>query len=335
MISSALKNFAMQISDARVFAPAFRRLEVRDRRRARLRVMAYHRIDVDHQDSPYYPGLISATPKQFAGQMDFVAAHYHVCRMADVVAASKGETSLPHDSVLLTFDDATIDFANHAWPVLKSLGLAATLFVPTAFPDNPMLSFWWDALYRAVIRSPNGTILPLRPCSVMLNNSRQRQQLFRRLKEHLKNIPHREAQHLLTEITIAGGVADPVSNNVLGWDALRQLDREGVTLAPHTHTHPMLNRLPTSEIRKEISTSYDVLKAETGHRILRTLAYPAGGVNDAVVAAMATAGFDLAFTTRRGVNDQSFLNPFRLRRITVGARTSLGLLRIQLANWGN
>ena len=335
MITSSLKNFAMQFSDARVFEPILRKLEVHDRSRPRLRILAYHRIDVDQRDSPYYPGLISATPKQFAVQMDFLAAHYHVCSMDDVVAASKGETSLPNDSVLLTFDDATTDFASHAWPVLKSLGLAATLFVPTAFPDNPTLSFWWDALYRAVVRSPNGTILPFRACSVTLDHSRQRRMLFRRLKECLKNIPHNEAQHLLTVITTAGGVADPVSNNVLGWNALRQLDREGVTLAPHTHTHPMLNQLPTAEIRRELSTSCDVLKAETGHRILRTLAYPAGGVNEEVLAAMATEGFKLAFTTRRGVNDQSFLNPYRLRRISVGSRTSLGLLRIQLANWGN
>ena len=335
MITSTIKNIAMQLPDARVFAPILRKLEVHNRSQARLRVLAYHRIDVDQQDSPYYPGLISATPKQFAVQMDFIAAHYHVCQMDDVVAASKGETLLRNDSVLLTFDDATIDFASYAWPALKSLGLAATLFVPTAFPDNPTLSFWWDALYRAVVRSPNGTILPLRPCSVTLGHSRQRQQLFRRLKEYLKTLPHCEAQHLLSEITKAGGVADPVSNNVLGWSALRQLDREGVTLAPHTHTHPMLNQLPTAEIRRELSTSCDILKAETGHRILRTLAYPAGGVTEDVVAAMATEGFDLGFTTRPGVNHQSFLNPYRLRRINVGSRTSLGLLRIQLANWGN
>lgn len=334
-MTSTLKNFAAQFADARVFAPILRKLEVHDRSRARLRVLAYHRIDVNQKDSPNYPGLISATPKQFAVQMDFVAAHYHVCRMADVVAASKGEKSLPNDSVLLTFDDATTDFASHAWPVLKSLGLAATLFVPTAFPDNPALSFWWDALYRAVVRSPDGTILPLRPCSVTLVHSRQRQQLFRRLKEHLKTLPHSDAQLLLTKITTAGGVADPVSNNVLGWGALRQLDREGVTLAPHTHTHPMLNQLSPAEIRRELSTSCDVLEAETGHRILRTLAYPAGGVDEKVVEAMATDGFELGFTTRRGVNDQSFLNPYRLRRINIGSRTGLGLLRILLANWGN
>lgn len=335
MITSVLKKFAMQISDARVFAPVFRKLEDRDRRQARLRILAHHRIDVYQQDSPYYPGLISATPNQFAAQMKFLAAHYQVCQMADIVAASKGETSLPNDSVLLTFDDATIDFANHAWPVLKSLGLAATLFVPTAFPNNPAMNFWWDALYRAVVRSSDGTVLPLRPCSVTLNSPRQRQQLFRWLKEHMKTLPHSEAQRLLTEITTAGGVADPVSNNVLSWDALRQLDREGVTLAPHTHTHPCLNQLPALEIRRELTTSHDVLKAEIGHPIQRTLAYPAGGVNDAVVAAMATEGFDLGFTTRRGINDQLFLNPYRLRRINVGAGTSLGLLRIQLANWGN
>ena len=334
MFFGTLKNLARQISDARVFAPVVRKLEERDRGQPRLRVLAYHRVDVHQQDSPYYPGLVSATPSQFAVQMKFVAAHYHVCRMADVVAASKGEALLPDNSVLLTFDDATIDFESHAWPVLKSLGLAATLFVATAFPDNPARHFWWDELYRAVVHSPEGTSFSMLSDSLPLNRYSARQQSFCRIKEHLKTLPHSEAQRLLTEIKLTGGVADPVGNNVLGWSALRQLDREGVTLAPHTHTHPMLNQLPPAGIRSEVTTSLNVLETQIGHAILRTLAYPAGGVNDAVVAAMATEGFDLAYTTRRGVNDQNFLNPFQLRRINVGSGTSLALLRLQLANWG-
>ena len=334
MFIGTLKNFARQISDARVFAPVVRKVEERDRGQSRLRVLAYHRVDVHQQDSPYYPGLISVTPSQFAEQIEFLAAHYHVCRMADVVAASKGKTLLPDNSVLLTFDDATIDFENHAWPVLKSLGLAATLFVPTAFPDNPTMHFWWDELYRAVVYSSESSILSMLSDSVPSIHHTKRQQSFRHIKEHLKSIPHSEAQRLMAEIKLAGGVADPVGNNVLSWSALRQLDREGVTLAPHSHTHPMLNQLSPVGIRSEVTTSLNVLETQIGHAILRTLAYPAGGVNDAVVAAMATERFDLAFTTRRGVNDQAFLNPFQLRRINVGSGTSLALLRLQLANWG-
>lgn len=335
MITGTLKSMATRMTDVRMFAPVVRRLERNSRHKARLRVLAYHRIDIQKSGDLYYPGLISASPKQFSAQIEFIAKHYHVCSMNEVLAAANGAGALPGDSVLLTFDDATVDFAHHAWPVLKSHGLSATLFVATAYPDNPAMGFWWDKLYRAIMLSPAFTCIPTSTGAVTLSAAGQRAQLFRRLKEYLKTIPHSRFQQELGKIVAAAAVADPPHNNVLGWDALRRLDQEGVTLAPHTHTHPMLNQLSPDEIHEELETSCQVLETQIGHGITRALAYPAGGVNDAVVSAMTAAGLSLGFTTKRGVNDQRFVHPFELRRINVGARTTLGLLRLQLANWGN
>jgi peptidoglycan/xylan/chitin deacetylase (PgdA/CDA1 family) len=177
-------------------------------------------------------------------------------------------------------------------------------------------------------------MIPAPEGAVTLVGAKQRMQLFRRLRDHLKTIPHSRFRQLTDDIVSAGGVADPPHNNVLGWDSLRQLDQLGVTLAPHTHTHPMLNQLSDEEIRKELKVSCAVLEAELGHSPSRTLAYPAGGVSDAVVSRMISEGFDVAFSTQRGVNSQSFEEPFRLRRINVGAGTNLAVLRLQMANWG-
>lgn len=334
MITSILKKMAVQISNTRAFEKAVDHAERRNRNRPLLRVLAYHRIDETVANDAYYPGLISATPSQFAAQVQCIAERYHVCSMPDVVAAAQKKSKLPPESVLLTFDDATRDFAIHAWPVLKSVGLPATVFVPTAYPDNHNLHFWWDRLYRAVICSPQNTQLAPPGCGpIALASPTQRRQVFRQLKEYLKTIPHSEFQQVMADITEAANVADPEHNNVLSWNALRALQKEGVTLAPHTHSHPMLNRLPLEEIQQEVQTSCSVLTQEVGE-ISHTLAYPAGGVSDDAVRAMATEGIDLAFGTQRGLNDQRFFQPFRLQRINVGARTSLGLLRMQLANWG-
>ncbi len=334
MITSTLKQMAVQLSNTRAFGMVAHQVERWNRHRSLVRVLAYHRIDDAADDDPYYPGLISASPANFAAQMNCIANRYHVCSMADVVAAANNECSLPGNSVLLTFDDATTDFATHAWPVLKSHGLPATVFVPTAYPDDHSLHFWWDRLYRAVVRSPHNTniITPING-TVTLQSSAQRTQIFRQLKEFLKTIPHSEFQRIMAQITESANVADPDRNNVLGWDALRDLQRAGVTLAPHTHSHPMLNQLPVDEIENEVRTSCDVLTREIND-ISRTLAYPAGGISDDVVTTMASEGIELGFTTQRGVNDQRFREPFRLRRINVGARTTLGLLRMKLANWG-
>jgi peptidoglycan/xylan/chitin deacetylase (PgdA/CDA1 family) len=55
--------------------------------------------------------------------------------------ALKGEAEIPPRSVLVTFDDGFADFADVALPILTSMGIAATLFVTTAWVgESGMLS---------------------------------------------------------------------------------------------------------------------------------------------------------------------------------------------------
>lgn len=333
MIATSFKRAAGGLANSRAFDVVLRRLETRRSSPRFLRVLAWHRVDHTNQNSVYYQGLISTTPESFEAQVTFLARNYHVVSMDDVVAAAKGEHTLPADAVQLTFDDATTDFAKYAWPVLRKLGLSATVFVPTAYPDNPEMHFWWDRLYRAVIRSTDGTTIPTKSGKAVLSGMKQRTQVFRHLKEYLKTIPHHSFQCLLSSITTAAGVPDPDHNNVLGWDQLKALHGAGLTLAPHTHTHPMLNQLSVRQVQDELVTSRKLLNCKLGAAPPNALAYPAGGVSNQVVAAMQASGFDLGYTTKRGLND-GLEHRFRLRRINVGARTTMGLMRLQLANWG-
>jgi peptidoglycan/xylan/chitin deacetylase (PgdA/CDA1 family) len=71
------------------------------------------------------------------------------------------------------------------------------------------------------------------------------------------------------------------------------------------------------------------LRRELG-AVLPVLAYPGGAFDDGVLRILADEGYVLAFTTVRGVNDLNRAHPLKLRRIHVGRRTSLALLRAQL-----
>jgi peptidoglycan/xylan/chitin deacetylase (PgdA/CDA1 family) len=123
--------------------------------------------------------------------------------------------------------------------------------------------------------------------------------------------------------------APPPENAVLGWSELRRLAAEGVTLAPHTRTHPLLNRLPEAEARQEVVGARDDLEREIG-AVPPVFAYPAGGHNDVVVRILQEAGFRLAFTTLRGAVRFPLRDPLRLRRINVGRNTPQAVLRAQL-----
>ncbi|MCC6801176.1 MAG: polysaccharide deacetylase family protein, partial [Anaerolineae bacterium] len=239
-------------------------------------------------------------------------------------------------AVLVTFDDGYCDFAEHAWPVLRKLGLPVTLFVPTAYPDHPERGFWWDRLYNALrsITTAREIAAPLGPLPIGDGPARHR--TFKQLRNYVKSLPHNEAMAWVEQFCAALGV-EPVPNPVLGWDALRQLAAEGVTLGAHTRTHPLVNRVSVAQARFEASASRDDLTQAIGSAP-PIFAYPSGGFDQAVVDGLAQDGFELAFTTVRGLNDLRRADPLRLRRVNVGQRASLALLRSQIlpsAAWLN
>jgi peptidoglycan/xylan/chitin deacetylase (PgdA/CDA1 family) len=228
---------------------------------------------------------------------------------------------------MVTFDDAYVDFARHAWPALRRHGVPTTLFVPTAYPDQPARSFWWDRLAHALTSTTAPHVdTPLGPLG--LGSPKERSAAFSRLRAHVKGMPHEEAMALVDEVGTALGVpATPAA--VLGWDALRALEADGVVLAAHSRTHPMLDRLDPRAHADEVGGSLRDLAAEAGGAP-PAFAYPGGGVDAAVVRSLETAGVRLAFTTERGGNDLRRVDWLRLHRINVGRQSNLALVRAQL-----
>lgn len=294
-----------------------------------LRVLTYHRVDAPQARPWLDPVLISASPEVFEVQMKYLSANYQPISVFDVIEALERDDRkiLPPRAVLVTFDDAYQDFEQHAWPVLKRYRIPVTLFVPTAFPDHPERLFWWDRLFHALhstvkseISTPTGNLA--------IGTDLERSQANLRLKNHIKSLPNDaaiayvEALEQQLEIT-------PQANCVLGWKELRKLAQDGVTLAPHTQTHPIMNHIPPDAMQREALDSLHDLQREIG-QTSPVFAYPSGFHNPEVVSAVRAAGFKLAFTTERGINILGRDDPLQLQRINVGAQTTVPILRAQL-----
>jgi peptidoglycan/xylan/chitin deacetylase (PgdA/CDA1 family) len=294
-------------------------------------VLTYHRVDEPDGAPLLYPGLLSATPAEFEEQMRFVATRYRPISIAELLEVRSERASLPLRAVLVTFDDAYRDFAEHAWPRLRRLGVPVTLFVATAYPDQPTRAFWWDRLWAALTLAPLGAQIETPDGPEELATEADRLRTYRSLRRHLKTLAddrlEGELQHLV------GRFEQPATASpVLGWDELRALASEGVALAPHTRTHPLLDRVPLERAREEIVGSLQDLERELG-AAPPALAYPSGGLSDAVVEVVRTAGIELAFSTKRGNNRIGRADWLRLRRIHVSRRFGLPAVRAQLLPW--
>ncbi len=299
-----------------------------DSRPNHLRILMYHRIGDVATPSPLAPCTLSATPAVFAEQMEMLCRDFYPVGWTEVAAALQGGPALPPRSVLVTFDDAYRCFAEHAWPVLRTRSIPVVLFVPTAFPDTLDRVFWWDALHWALAHRDNRASVEGPDGPLLLATPEQRRRAFRRLSQHIRQQPFQEGLQFIETLLSAVGPAP--GGHVLGWDELRRLKQAGVELAPHTRSHPILDRIAAEEARHEIDESCRDLRREVG-TCPALLAYP-GGFTDATVARIVRElGLEAAVTTRRGANRLPTRDPLHLRRINVSAGTTAEMLRLQLS----
>ena len=88
-------------------------------------ILMYHSIS-------YAEGPTSIGPDIFRAHMDAIEeAGVPVITLDDYAKARKGEKSLAPASVIITFDDAFMDFANEAVPILNEKKFPAIVYVPT------------------------------------------------------------------------------------------------------------------------------------------------------------------------------------------------------------
>jgi len=303
------------------------------RRRGVLSILTYHRVDTADARPELLPSLISATPATFGDQMAMLARSFDVVSLADVLDALDGPERLPRRAALLTFDDGYVDFATNAWPVLRAERLPATLFVATSFADDPTRWFWWDRLWAALSTTSRGEPI-VTPLGALPAGPAHAATTAATLRTWLKELDHDAAMAEVDRIVEQlGEPARPATPALLGWPELRQLAREGVTLAPHTRTHPLLDRVPPERAIEEIRGAHvDLERALDGIAgVPKVLAYPSGAHGGTAPEAARQAGMDLAMTTERGGNDLRRADRWLLDRINVGARASTPLVRAQLA----
>ncbi|MGH7665493.1 MAG: polysaccharide deacetylase family protein [Gemmatimonadaceae bacterium] len=83
---------------------------------------------------------------------------------------------------------------------------------------------------------------------------------------------------------------------LLGWGRLRRLTAAGVTIGAHGRTHRVLPGLDAATLEDEVVACADRIADELGEKPT-SFAYPYGGVDEAVTAAVAKAGYGAACTT--------------------------------------
>ena len=220
----------------------------------------------------------------------------------------RGEWKVGRAAAVITFDDGYRDVYEHAWPVLKRMGLPATVFVPTAFIGGTRL-LDHDRLYWMIHTAHERGIdlhAPLEEAGLSPERAawlcKSRQAL--RVLEALNYQPVAVREPILQSLAAAlGEVQYPAHYQPMTWEMVREMADAGIGFGAHSDRHLILTLESEIAVEREIRRSKRVLE-EHLNRPVQHFAYPNGYYNNAIKAMVARAGFVSAVTTERRLAEQ-------------------------------
>jgi peptidoglycan/xylan/chitin deacetylase (PgdA/CDA1 family) len=258
--------------------------------------------------------------------MSWLVRHRTVLSLRDFAQRHR-KGDLPDDAVALTFDDGYACTLEVAAPLLDSLALPATLFVPAALPGRSVY-FWWDELQHIVLEH-SGLSLSLAGRRFELGTTHRRDRRWPRAR--WRRTPRQAAFHAIWSwlrpqsqkaIDNAMMEARQQSPAVIGKAPrlmtpaeIGQLARFGIDVGSHAMNHVSLPGLPSSLKQSEVVESIDACQALTGVRPA-TFSYPFGDVDKESASFAKQVGFDCACTIEARAVSRSD-DPFLLPRVAV------------------
>lgn len=278
-------------------------------------ILIYHRV----RPGPSPFAIDAVPPERFAAQMEHLARNFRVLPLEELRRRAEAGT-IPPRAAAVTFDDGYADNHEHAWPILRRLGLPATVFVVTCCVGTGDVP-WHDRVLRAFERTPRrDAALPWSADPVSFPTLSDRRAAAFRTLAHVK--PFAEAERLAAVARLDDTLEVPEEARrfeglMLDWKQVRDLHGGGVAIGSHTVTHPILSRVAGDRVRAELTDSKRAIEQALGEEV-SLFAYPNGRPEDYsadVVAEARRAGYRVAVTTSFGTNESGD-DPLTWRRGT-------------------
>jgi peptidoglycan/xylan/chitin deacetylase (PgdA/CDA1 family) len=303
------------------------------RKRPCLLVLNYHRI-AEPALCQYDRGVIEASPGQFDEQINWLKRQFHVAELDEVCELAADPRRLRQCTVLVSLDDGYRDNYEVALPILRSHGVRAAFFLPTAFVGSAHVP-WWDQIAFAVRSSSRRRLLLRYPRDISLSISDASpepciRQLLRIYKEDAMRDPER----------FLGGIAEACDVDLprtaqpplfMTWAEAAQLARAGMGIGSHGHEHELLAKGSAEKQLLECHTSRTLLREKVGIDPT-AFAYPVGSrasFSSVTKECLRESGYRIGLSNYGGVNTPEAIDPFDLRRMGLDRAMTMSEFRLQ------
>lgn len=254
-------------------------------------ILAYHNVVRAGHTFPVGDAGAHLDADRFADQMEWVATRFTVIPLSEL--AERVKKGLPLRGVLaLTFDDGYLGTLKHAVPILRDLGLPATLFVVGDAPATGA-AFWWD--HPEILRTLDGAA-----------------------REHYLTTCRGDRRAILGMHPDPAYGLFPSTFRPAAWSELAEVIGDGIEVGAHSMCHRALTQLTDLELAVDLDRCREAVIAHLG--VPPTLfAYPYGHWDARVRHAVTCAGFTAAVTLDGGTNRDG-ADPWSLTRINIPAQ---------------
>jgi len=272
-------------------------------------ILAYHRVvaDIAQAEREAIFGMVTSA-ETFRRHLQFVRERYEVLTLAEAGRVLRGESRVNRPAAVVTLDDGYRDVYDHAWPVLRALGIPATVFVPTAFIGTSRV-LDHDRIYWLILQA---RACGLEPQDLFVESGLppEKKESLRSMRDplsladHMIYLPLAVRERVLASIESALGDGFgryPSGFELLDWEMVCEMAEAGIDFGAHTDHHVVLTLEAMGTAKQEILGSKRALEERLG-RPVRHFAYPNGEYHGAIKSLLAQAGFDMAVTTARRIN---------------------------------
>lgn len=284
-------------------------------------ILAFHRVSDEF--SPAYPPIPT---RVFDKICKYLARNFNVIHPNQLF----DETPSPKKKVLITFDDAYLDFAEEAYPILKKYNLPVLQHVITHCAETGE-SLWTQRLNKTIeayLNENKPLVIPSIEVNEPLLTVSSIEQVALSCYKKMLSLKSEERDQIIQVLRqqLDNKVKD---TSMLKWEELKVLQKDpDVVLGLHTHSHKNLSTLTEEELLEELNCSKRIFEKNIKSSSPLFLAFPNGQYNKRVVQCSKDAGYDGAFTCENKLFSIDSYNNYEIPRFLVYHTT-------WLKNWIN
>jgi peptidoglycan/xylan/chitin deacetylase (PgdA/CDA1 family) len=263
--------------------------------------------------------------ERFTTLMRWLRRHARVVPLEGMLASLRaGEPAGPELEVALTFDDGLANQFLLAYPVLRELGLSATIFACPQLIDEGRWLWTHEARARWRRLSPDSR-------RELADEFAMPDQDTQSVVGWLKSLPSQTREHIFARVREATPDFRPersesMAYDLMTWEQIRRMDPTCVTIGSHTLSHPILTTLGDQDLERELRDSRSLLETRLD-RAVPTLCYPNGSV-DARVRDCAARHYEAAMSTCEAFIPEGPVDYWFMPRIALSSELALSVWRL-------